>query len=321
VKHSRLWLFSLFLSLSLSSADAADCKLQKAASFDIKPDSNMLMVKAKIEDKEVWAALDTGSPFNMIDNKLVEELKLQTNHSYLSAVDAAGRETAVTATAHKVKLGDFVGKNLSFLIGGRNGDGFVPALFGANFLEKNGIDVELDIAHGKVNIFLSDHCRGIGAYWAHEYVPIPIRVQKDGHIYLPVTLDGLETHALLDTGSSRTLVDKRVAEGSLGVQANVEKDRPNGHLVAGSGTGMPYYEHVFKNFDIGGIAFHNTEFAVTLDHINYLNVNRSNDPHITLREEEVINAPIVLGLQHLSKLRMYLSFDERMLYVTPANAQ
>jgi predicted aspartyl protease len=317
-------LLGLLFPLSVNSAYAADCKLQKAASFDIKPNSNMLMVKAKIDDKEVWAALDTGSPFNMISNQLVEELKLETNYNYLRGIDMAGHHAGVSATARKVELGDFSAKNLSFVVSGREEAAnakFVPALFGDNFLENDGMDVEFDIAHGRVNLFLSDHCPGIGAYWAHEYVPIPIRIQNYGHIYLPVTLDGYETYAMLDTGSSLTTIDKLVAERKLDVPVEGGKNKPDGEIVAGTGTQIPFYRHVFKNLDIGGIAFHNTELAVAHNRLNYLDVNRTNDPHITLRDEEAINAPITLGLQHLSKLRIYFSFKERMLYVTPANAQ
>jgi predicted aspartyl protease len=317
-------LFGVLISLPLTSVSAADCKLQKAATFEIKPDSSMLMVKAKIEGKEVWAALNTGSPFNMIDNKLVEELKLPTNHSYMGIIDSAGHQSTVTATAHTVELGSFSAKNLSFVVAGREASGdshFVPALFGDNFLETEGMDVELDIAHGKVNIFLSDHCPNIGAYWAREYVPIPIRIQNDGHIYLPVTLEGFETYAMLDTGAARSIVDKQFAERKIGVPVDGGKDKPDGTLMAGSGTRFPYYTHVFKTFDIGGIAFHNTELAVARNRLNYLDVNRDNNAHVTLRDEETFNAPVILGLPQLSKLRVYFSFNEHMLYVTPANAQ
>ncbi|MDB5392717.1 MAG: hypothetical protein JWM91_223 [Rhodospirillales bacterium] len=30
--------------------------------------------------------------------------------------------------------------------------------------------------------------------------------------------------------------------------------------------------------------------------------------------------PAILGMNHLAKLRLYFSFKEQMLYVTPANA-
>lgn len=320
MKYLRPLVFGALFSLPMTSAIAADCTLKKFATFDAVVESGSLLIKAKIDDKEVSVMLDTGAPFNMIDNKLVTELKLPTNHGTLSGVDAAGHVTTITATAHKVVLGEYTATNVSFLIGGREaaeGAHGIEALFGTNLLEAN--DLELDVAHGKVNMFSSDHCAGQGVYWAHEWVPIPIRIQGAGYIYLPVTLDGLETFALLDTGSGRSLVDKHVAEGKLNVPTDGGKDKPDGNLVAGSGTTMPYYKHTFGTFDIGGIAFHNTELGVT--HARWNENTNNMNAHVSLQDELPINAPIILGLQHLSKLRMYFSFKEHMLYVTPANAQ
>jgi predicted aspartyl protease len=322
VKYFQPWLIGALVFLPLTSGIAADCTLKKMASFDAKLEHGQLMIQAKIDDRDVSVALDTGSPFNMIDNKLAEELKLPLNRMTIRGVDAAGHEANVSAMAHTVTLGDFTATNVSFLVGGResaNGSWVVQALFGDNLLEAN--DLELDLAHGKVNIFSADHCAGQGVYWAREYVPIPIRIQNFSHIYLPVTLDGLETSAMLDTGSGLTTIDKHVAEGKLNVPVDGGKDKPDGYLIAGTGTRMPYYFHKFGTFDIGGLAFHNTEFAVSPNRMNYLEMNRSNDPHVTERAEEPINAPITLGLPQMSKLRMYFSFQEHMLYVTPANAQ
>ena len=319
MKYFQPWLIGALVFLPLTSGIAADCKLQKAATFEARVD-HMLLVQAKIQDKDVWAALDTGAPFSLINNKLVDELKLPTRYHSWAAIDVTGHETHISAVA-KVSLGDFTSDHFEFVIAGRdspNQTWSMDALFGDNFLEANGLDFELDLTHGKVNIFLSDHCPNIGAYWAHEYVPIPVKVQRDGHIYLPVTLDGIQAYALLDTGSSLSLVDKHVAEGNLNVPTNGGKDKMDGNLTAGSGATMGFYRHTFGTLDIGGIAFHNVELGVA--HLTEL-TNNSVDPHMTLHDEQAINAPIILGLKQLSKLRMYFSLSEHMLYVTPANAQ
>ena len=322
MKYFQPWLIGALVFLPLTSGVAADCTLKKAATFDAKIERSHVMIQAKIDDKDVSVVLDTGAPFNMIDNKLAEELKLPLNRITISGIDVAGHESNVSAMAHKVTLGDFTATNVSFLVAGResaNGSWANQALFGANFLEAN--DLELDLAHGKVNIFSADHCPGQGVYWAHQWVPIPIRIQHYSHIYLPVTLDGLETWAMLDTGAGVTIVDKHVAEGKLDVPVDGGKGKPDGYLTGTSGAGLPYYKHTFGILDIGGLAFHNTEVAVAENRLNYLAMNRSNNPHVTERAEEPINAPIILGLAQLSKLRMYFSFKEHMLYVTPANAQ
>jgi hypothetical protein len=49
-------------------------------------------------------------------------------------------------------------------------------------------------------------------------------------------------------------------------------------------------------------------------------LNADDDPHAILRHGETINTPGTLGMNQLEKLRLYFSFRERMLYVTPAYA-
>lgn len=320
--YLRPWLFGVLISLPLTSAGAADCTLKKVATFDAKVESGALLITAKIDGRDVPVTLDTGSPYNLIDTKLVSELNLpitQSSH-FAAAVDAAGRTIQKIATAHTVDLGVSKTTNTPFLIGGEASTRLrTDALFGTSFLEAN--DLELDLAHGKVNIFLSDHCPGQGVYWAREYVPIPIRVQKDtGHIFLPVALDGFETIALLDTGAGLSVVDKRLAEGKLDVPTGGGKDKPDGNMVAGSGATIPYYKHTFGTFDIGGLAFRNAELAVMRNRLHHANDDVMS-AHITLQDETPVDAPIILGLPHIAKLRMYFSFKENMLYVTPANAQ
>jgi hypothetical protein len=223
------------------------------------------------------------------------------------------------ASAHTVTLGDFKTANTPFVVAGEVKGGRLSVLFGNAFLEAQ--DLELDLAHNKVSIFLSDHCAGQGVYWASEWVPIPITILKSGHILLPVTLDGFETHALLDTGASLSMIDKHVAEYRFDIPLDGGKDKADGHITAGSGSAIGFYKHTFKTLDIGGLQFHNVELAVAPNNFNMTMGGKNSGPDVTLRDEEIPDTPIVLGLRQMIKLRMYFSFQEHMLYVTPANAQ
>jgi predicted aspartyl protease len=315
----------LLVCVGLSAAPLAvaapDCALKKLASFDVTIDSGALLTKAQIDGKDVQVMLDTGSPYNLINKYLADELKLprQRMQGY-TVTDAAGKEISHTVRAHTIALGDFKTEDVPFLVAGEDEHGHFSrqAVIGNMFLE--GDDLELDLAHGKVSIFLPDHCPGQVVYWTHEYVPIPIKTQESGHIVLPVTLDGKTTFALLDTGASRSLVSKRLAETNFNIVPEQGKDKPDGFMVAGTGATLPIYRHIFGKFDIGGIEFHNTELEISPDRMDRAMSGRRNDPHITLQEELAVDTPIVLGLPHLAKLRLYFAFKEHMLYVTPANA-
>lgn len=317
-----LGLFVCAASLAAQYAVAApDCTLKKVASFDVSVDSGSLLTSAQIEGKDLKVMLDTGSPFNLVDQELADELKLsrQSMMGY-QVTDAAGKLTAHMASAHSVSIGDWKATNVPFLVSGENRSAHsnVQAVFGNPFLEAN--DLELDLAHGKVNLFLRDHCPGQVVYWTHEYVQIPIRLQQSGHIALPVTLDGRQTFAMLDTGASRSLVSKRMAETDFNIMPGGDSDKPDGFMVAGTGAHLPFYKHVFGKFDIGGIEFHNTQLLISPDRLDLITKSENNNPHIAIQDDKPVETPIILGLPHITKLRLFFAFGEHMVYVTPADA-
>jgi predicted aspartyl protease len=312
-------MFTGLLALPLAHASAADCALKKVASFDATIGSAIL-VKARIDDQPVSAMLDTGAPYNMLSKVTVDLLKLPMERVREGAmIDATGNSVLHLARAHSVTLGDVKTKDTPFFVMGESRpDALAPdAIFGTNFLEAN--DLELDLAHGKVNMFTPDHCPGQVVYWTHEFVPIPIKLMSGGHIVLPVTVNGATTNAMLDTGASLSTVGTLFAKNTLGIDP-AAGDAKTGHLVAGTGARLLFYRHIFDNFDIGGIQFHNTEMEIAPDTMNRMAFNGNSDVHERLREDDVANTPVILGLAHLRKLRLYFSFRERMLYVTPANA-
>jgi predicted aspartyl protease len=320
VHFFRLYFCIVLLAIPLAHASAADCALRKLASFDADASSGQILIDAKIDGKDFSAMLDTGSPYNLMDKGLVDTLKLSMlplREGWI--LDAAGQGAKHMVRAHTVLIGDLKTENTPFIVLGENGNGksHLDLVFGTGFLEAN--DLELDLAHGKVNMFLPDHCPGQVVYWTHEFVPIPFRILDSGHIILPITLDGAQTYAMLDTGAGLSMLSKRMAESVF----NIEFDgKPDGYATAGTGARLPLYHHVFGTLDIGGIAFHNTEFQISPDKLNRIMLNANNDPHAAMRADadESLNTPIILGMHHIAKLRLYFSFKERMLYVTPANA-
>ena len=92
-------------------------------------------------------------------------------------------------------------------------------------------------------MFLPDHCPGQVVYWTHEFVPIPIRLMNGGHIILPVTLNGVETHAMLDTGAGSTFVSKQLARSKLDIDPVASGDQPDGYAIGGTGAKLPFYRH------------------------------------------------------------------------------
>jgi predicted aspartyl protease len=321
VRFFRLGFYGLIVFATIAHAKAADCRLNKLTSFDAKLVGNQIQIAAQVDGETVAAVLDTGSPYNLIDKALADKLQLPMERIREgSMIDVTGASMKHMTKAHSVTVGDLKTTGTPFFVMGETGkQQIADIILGANFLEAN--DLELDLAHGKINMFPPDHCPGQVVYWTHEFVPIPIRLMNGGHIILPVTLNGVETHAMLDTGAGSTFVSKQLARSKLDIDPVASGDQPDGYAIGGTGAKLPFYRHIFDSLDVGGIQFHHTQLRIAPDTLNWITNNEVHDPQGILLHEDTTNTPITLGMTHIAKLRLYFSFREQMLYVTPANAQ
>jgi predicted aspartyl protease len=340
----RLLCASLSAALLVAPmAGAEQCTLTKLTSFDANLSSGRIMVDALIDGQPVSAMLNTGLPFNMISRALVAKLKLSTAPAPGDAsvqglsqamnslstptlppednrmADVTGEIPKEVTEAHNVAFGDIKTDHTPFFVMDDSGkSGSRPdVIFGANFLET--YDLEFDLAHGKVNIFFPNHCPGQVVYWAHKFAAVSIRILINGRISLPVAVNGVDTHAILDTGAELSMVGTQLAKSALHIDPGMGDDQAE-YATGYTGERLPFYLHTFDRFDFAGVQFNNTAMGIAPDRMNRRFLNAVNDPHAALRQGETINAPVTLGMSHLKKLRLYLSFQERMLYVTTAYA-
>jgi predicted aspartyl protease len=320
----------------------AQCTLTKLTSFDATLTDRRIMVDAVIDGEPVSAMLDTGVPYNMISRELATKLKLDTVPALgdptvvgLSKVaeklsipspppednrmlDVTGTAPKDTTQAHTVAFGEIKTENTPFFVMGDSGKvtNGPQVVFGADFLET--YDLEFDLAHGKVNIFFPNHCPGQVVYWAHKFAEVPIKIMRNGRIILPVAVNGVETHAFLDTGSEISVVSSLLAKTALNIDPDAAGDERS-TLTGLSGARMSYHLHTFDSFDFSGVHFSNTPMGIAQDRVNRILLNAVHDPHGT-RYAEAVNAPVTLGMSQLEKVRIYLSFREGMMYITQAYA-
>ena len=71
----------------------------------------------------------------------------------------------------------------------------------------------MDFAAGKLNLMLGDHCEGKVVYWpAKALATVPITI-NDYDIRVPVTVDGHNLMAVIDTGASTSTVSRESPPG------------------------------------------------------------------------------------------------------------
>ena len=233
-------------------------------------------------------------------------------------IDAAGKSARHYVTIHKLTLGEMsTTRDMNYVVMGedQSHDSDIDGIFGAEILA--AYDVELDLAHGKLSLFMKDHCPGKVVYWTQDYVEVPFTLDGSLHVTFKAELEGHPLRALLDTGASLSILSAQTARRLFDFDPGSDTP-PDGYVFAGGGTDMPFYRHRFGLLDIAGVGFRNTEFEIVADKAS--RVMREHAPIQRDFMNETLETPLVIGLHHLVKLRAYIAYDERVLYVSAADA-
>ncbi len=145
------------------------------------------------------------------------------------------------------------------------------------------LDVELDLANGRMSLFSPDHCKDKVAYWSGAYGELGLIETPLKKPYFNTTLDGQQMVTAVDSTLPQTTMDPDTAKAKF----------------SGSGKG-------FGELDLDAVALAHPVIRTGIE-------ERSDGP-------EAFYPPVdlALGLNHLKKLRLYFAFGDNKLYVLPA---
>ncbi|MDE2182019.1 MAG: aspartyl protease family protein [Alphaproteobacteria bacterium] len=286
----------LVLSALPASADSENCKLERYASLPIAIESaGRVTVPVSLQGEEVNLLVDTGGVFSMISRRVVDRLKLHPQMIYMQSLQMfGGRTLDHFVTVPEIKIGAMVGKNRDFVV--------IPDDYLAS--DDDGIlatdilaamDVDFDMAGGKVALFSHDHCEGKVVYWTHDpYAAVPFKLDDERHMKIDVTLDGKDVPAFIDTGSFDSAMSLETAADIFGLDVAALKKNDG--------------RHAFKLLSFDGVAVANP------------NINLIPD-----EESKIMGGygqpKLLIGMGILRQLHFYIAFRERVMYVTPADAK
>lgn len=188
------------------------------------------------------------------------------------------------------------------------------------------VDLELDIAGKKFNLFASDHCPGRAVYWTKDDVQLPLKREKDfQYLRADVSLDGRPLTVSFSTdGRSRIGMD------AMRRLFNIDETSPQLTAIGQDLLGRKTYRFAFKSLTADGLTVNNPDILV------YDEAPRpecKSAAHFTDPEDKVHSTAqprltynygcndAVLGLSVLSKLRIYVSRQENTLYISAAGAK
>lgn len=303
---------------SAGVAAASDCKMVQIADWPVHHQHNQLIVDGTVNGQKVGIRLATGSQRSLILRSAAERLNLTRRQVRGGLLVGFGGETYdEVAVVDEFKIGAIESKGWQLPVASEHGYGRdVAIVLGDDSLYKN--DVEFDLAHDAVRLFQTKNCDGASlAYWATEgasEVEIEAVSATGPQIVLTVQLNGQPTRALLDSGTSASVVNKSDA-----AQRGVTSDSPGVvRTISGSTVGNRSVESwigPFQNFIIGNEAVKDTNIAVA--NLSWMGVAYT--PLGSYFPQNVGWIPdMVLGADFLNAHRVLVAHSQRKLYFTYA---
>jgi hypothetical protein len=313
----------LVLSLTLptsrsSAAEPNDCTLHRFASLDLTVGPRgPVLVPVSIEDRSVMMILDTAQVFSFIWQDSADRLSLHAKPmpAGLADVGFGGRRIESYATASSLSVGAMRFEKVDLLVApvssGRysGGNDSVVGVLGMNLLSKS--DIDLDIAHRKLNLYSTDHCRGRVVYWASSYASVPAHRDTLGTYSFPIELDGKKIEATLSPGNQLTTLSTDVTRHLYHFDASSPDVQSEPNSAGGT---TAHYRAV--ELTTNGLSVMNAQIALT-------ERERSTCQLTTIAGASGYSNclgvyPLELGFNILSRMHLYLATKEQVLYFTAA---
>jgi len=299
----------LALVLAATSARAGDCRLKQFASLDVLENKAGVIVPVAIQGQSgAYLQLELDDILSAVSDGVVRKYGLQRDA--IRKGNSIGIEDQQIRDMTKVDfgLGSATVKAYAAVVPNYPADD--PRVVGHLAMDAlSRYDVELDFAHGKLNLFSQDHCKGEVVYWTTTapVAEVPMDVRGDLEFVIPMQLDDKKLNAEL-SAEPAAMLNGKVAEDEFGL---------------GNARGS----HTFKTISVAGLGIANPTLQI------YPDDSRGCNGGAQVRADELFNPrdlemercyghpDLTLGLPQLKRLRIFMAFQERMLYVTAAEAR
>lgn len=271
-----------------SPAELPPCELTARATLDMEMDNTgRITVPVSINGVEKRMMVDTGASLTLIASQTVRDLKLDTHDGgSISLIGFGGTRYNDKVTLAEFALGRLKGKNFSLFV--RDGNFDSAGLLGADFLRT--FDVDLDFAKAQLSLVAPVECPN-KVYWSSgNFGRVPFKI--DGNqITVKMTLDERDVTAIIDTGAADTVMSLERAARSF----DLDRDQLNKSR-----------HYPFKSLSFGEVKISNPAIKLVPDQESRLLGHHFDDQHM------------ILGMGVLRRLHLYIDYQHRMLYVTPA---
>ena len=301
MKYALLLLMLAVLGFSVPAAQAQDCKLTRFSSLPMSTLSDgRIALPVAVDGHSASFLVDTGGISATMSRPLANEIGKEPKPYVRGLIGVGGAVLSNAIHADDFALGGMHGKDILVFIDERIGGAGMDGTLAPEMMRR--FDVDFDFRQGTVSFFSQDHCPSKVVYWTKTgAIVIPMDVQSNGKILIPVTVDGTKIMATLDTGSVTSFISLGRA-GRLGVTPDSKDLKVK--RVYGYKDRYKEYDYPFKTLSLDGLTV--------------------NNPHITIMSNDTLAGMennLVLGISFLRQLHIYVAYKEEKLYVTPADAE
>lgn len=291
----------LMLAVRPALAEEEKCQLVRLASLDMIPGAPHILVTASVNDQPLTMMVDTGGWATALTESKAKQLGLSTEiYPDSNMMVYGGIRLHRFTTFSGFTLGRMKARSFTYPL---LPDGFLPpdvdGILSPDFLAN--FDLDFDFANGKLNLFSRDHCEGKVVYWTKEPVA-KIRLSRPdaAHITIPVTLDGHEIKALVDTGGGGSAVMSLDSAEDI---FDLKDDDPKLEHSPGPNGIKTARKYPFKMLAFGDVQVLNPQIILVPDRDAHMGPNRPQ---------------MIIGISILRQLHMYIDYHEKYLYVSAA---
>jgi hypothetical protein len=301
------------------TAAPKDCRLKRVASLDVVVNpSHEIMVPVTLDGSPFRMRLTLASAASIIFKSVVTARKLPTRPLGTDAVTYGNTRLTETARVDGLALGNARYGRADLLVLAE--DGAVPAddiigNIGMDLL--SSLDIELDLAHRKLNLFSQDHCPGDVVYWSATYNTAPMRRGEIGNVYFPMELEGRRIDATLATSTPVTTLTTDVTERLYGFDehsAGVETEVTRGGSVVRQYRAM---ELTSSGFSVMNARIQLLPKPASCS----VTVGFGKDGEAAYDRGCLGGVPLRIGMNVLEQLHIYIATKEKTLYFTVQNPE
>ncbi len=305
--------------ISSSAAASDECTRIRGFTIPLKPVEDVgYLLPVGVADTPRQFVLESGFAYTKMDETIADELKLPKKSlpKDMRVVDSAGAFTRI-ATVPSLKIGPLPRAHVEVLIGShRPSWGPADGVAGANIFY--GLDVELDLAHQRLGLYLPREGCTFEPFWpAVEWGSADYKTLPTGGSYLPMELDGKQLIVTLNPSTTRTYMPAAAARMLFGIDAGDPR------LVSAgprSGDGKMLFRFPFKSLSGGhNVTVQDPEIYIVADGDRCGSARDLNAWSLGLPENVCFGGgDLRLGINLLKKLHFFFTFKDKKVYFTLA---